>query len=189
MRVISQANAFDPKYPADAAYVENVMWEQSKTVFVTLNIPGGSNNDADAWNGPGNTGNRSVRAPGPHAGRRPLVERRRSRWRRPTTRTASSIIGQADMWDVGRRSPITSRHYEPIIFAMAYNAMRYGEAGAVTQRRLAYLSLGQSAVAELDVLRGRRLVQHRRVDSTTRITTCRTSTGSSCTDQRSRWSG
>jgi hypothetical protein len=24
MQVISQANAFDPKYPADAAYVENV---------------------------------------------------------------------------------------------------------------------------------------------------------------------
>ena len=25
------------------------MWEQSKTVFVTLNVPGGSNNDIDPW--------------------------------------------------------------------------------------------------------------------------------------------
>src|SRR6185369_11855898 len=35
----------------DANYVENVMWEQSKTLFLTLNIPGGSNNDTDPWFG------------------------------------------------------------------------------------------------------------------------------------------
>ena len=29
-RVISQAQAYDPAHPADAEYVENVMWEQSK---------------------------------------------------------------------------------------------------------------------------------------------------------------
>lgn len=51
MQVVSQANAFDPAHPADAQYVENVIWEQSKTVFVTLNLPGGSNNDIDPWNG------------------------------------------------------------------------------------------------------------------------------------------
>ena len=27
------------------------MWEQSKVLFVTLNVPGGSNNDADNWFG------------------------------------------------------------------------------------------------------------------------------------------
>jgi hypothetical protein len=49
MAVTSQADAFDPAHPADAQFVENVMWQQSKTVFVTLNIPGGSNNDIDPW--------------------------------------------------------------------------------------------------------------------------------------------
>src|SRR5262245_56062472 len=39
MQVISQATAYDPAFATDAQYVENVMWEQSKTVFVTLNIP------------------------------------------------------------------------------------------------------------------------------------------------------
>src|SRR4051812_6139702 len=48
--VTSQAQAYDPAHPADAEYVENVMWEQSQVVFVTLNIPGGSNNDDDLWN-------------------------------------------------------------------------------------------------------------------------------------------
>jgi hypothetical protein len=50
--VWSQSKNFDPKYPTDADYVENVMWEQSGIVFVTLNVPGGSNNDEDNWGNP-----------------------------------------------------------------------------------------------------------------------------------------
>jgi hypothetical protein len=50
-QVISQSQVFDPAHPMDANYVENVMWEQSKILFVTINLPGGSNNDADVWYG------------------------------------------------------------------------------------------------------------------------------------------
>jgi len=49
-RVVSQAEAFDPMHPSDAEYVENVMWDKSRVMFVTMNIPGGSNNDDDLWN-------------------------------------------------------------------------------------------------------------------------------------------
>jgi hypothetical protein len=49
--VLSQAQAYDPAHPADAQFVENVMWEQSNVLFVTLDIPGGSNNDQDIWYG------------------------------------------------------------------------------------------------------------------------------------------
>jgi hypothetical protein len=124
MQVISQATAFDPAYPEDAAYVENVMWEQSKTVFVTLNLPGGSNNDADAWNGPGNTNDQSERN-----ARTPADVR----WLNQAFALAEAdnahsvvIIGQADMWDVADLVPHQS-NYEPIVFAMADNAMRYGK--------------------------------------------------------------
>jgi hypothetical protein len=48
--VATQARDFDPNYPADAQYVENVMWEDSKVVFVTLNVPG-SNDDTLPWTG------------------------------------------------------------------------------------------------------------------------------------------
>jgi len=48
-RLLTQAQNFDPAFPADAEYVENVMWEQSRVLFVTVNLPGGSNNDADPW--------------------------------------------------------------------------------------------------------------------------------------------
>lgn len=50
-KVLSQAQVNDTAHPNDAQYVENVMWEQAGVLFVTLNIPGGSNNDTDAWFG------------------------------------------------------------------------------------------------------------------------------------------
>ncbi len=125
MQVISQATAYDPAHPEDAAYVENVMWEQSKTVFVTVNVPGGSNNDADAWNGPGNTNDQSERK-----ARTPADVR----WLNQAFALAEAdnahsvvIIGQADMWDVTDLVPDHQSNYEPIIFAMADNAMRYGK--------------------------------------------------------------
>ena len=49
--VTSQAKDYDRHYPTDKNYVENVRWEQHDIVFVTLNIPGGSNNDDDHWYG------------------------------------------------------------------------------------------------------------------------------------------
>ncbi len=51
LNVVSQATAYDPHHPTDAQYVENVMWSQRDIVFVTINVPGGSNNDADVWYG------------------------------------------------------------------------------------------------------------------------------------------
>jgi len=36
---------------SDGKYVENVLWERSKVLFVTVNLPGGSNNDTDPWFG------------------------------------------------------------------------------------------------------------------------------------------
>jgi hypothetical protein len=50
-KVFSQARNFDPAYPADAQFVENVMWTQGRVQFVTLNVPGGSNDDTAPWSG------------------------------------------------------------------------------------------------------------------------------------------
>src|SRR5262249_34229652 len=50
-QVLSQSQAFDANHPSDAKYVENVMWEESKVLFVAFNMPGGSNNDLDIWYG------------------------------------------------------------------------------------------------------------------------------------------
>jgi len=97
-RVISQAQVSDSAYPKDAQYVENVMWEDSRVVFVTLNVPG-SNNDTLPWTGtfsnPGAQGQEVVERNGAN-----------QRWLQAAFNRAESmhargivIALQADMWD------------------------------------------------------------------------------------------
>jgi hypothetical protein len=130
MQVISQATAFDPAHPEDAAYVENVMWEQSKTVFVTLNLPGGSNNDFDAWNNKPN-----ATPPLNHNDGTELVARTAAdvRWLNQAFAMAEAdnahsvvIIGQADMWDTADL-PSHQNLYEPIVGAMAGDTTTFGK--------------------------------------------------------------
>ena len=51
MKVTTQADvaARGNGNPDDSAFVENVNFVKGGTLFITLNLPGGSNNDADPW--------------------------------------------------------------------------------------------------------------------------------------------
>jgi len=123
MQVITQAQAFDHQDPTDANYVENVMWRQGKTEFVTLNIPGGSNNDTDPWYA-------SHKIPARPEQQTDLEQRTGAdiRWLNAALAQAEKehahdvvIVGQADMWDT-TDSPSHQTNYEPIVAAMAENA-------------------------------------------------------------------
>lgn len=97
--VYSQAQHFDPQHPTDADYVENVLWRDGKTVFVTLDMPG-SNNDTLAWtNGFENAG--------AHAAEIANRTAADIRWLQSAFQYAARshakaiVIGlQADMWDL-----------------------------------------------------------------------------------------
>ncbi len=110
-QVISQQAAFDRNHGTDAQFVENVMWQESQVLFVTLNVPG-SNNDHLPWSG----GTAAV--PGaPYPAKAFLDETARAqevldreaanlRWLSQAFATATAndakaiLIGvQADMWD------------------------------------------------------------------------------------------
>jgi hypothetical protein len=129
MEVISQAHAYDPAYPTDAQFVENVMWEQSKTVFVVVNVAGGSNNDIDPWYAKTHT------TPwNPHQAIE--MNQRTSadvRWLDAAFTLAEAnnahsvvIVAQADMWDTAD-APTHQTNYEPVIAAMASNSAKYGK--------------------------------------------------------------
>ena len=100
MPVHSQAVEFNPAHPADKAFVENVWWEKSGILFVTVNIPGGSNNGTDPWYG----------APTMSPEQQSEVAVRSAatlRWIDAAYNRAMSkgdiamvILTQADMWDV-----------------------------------------------------------------------------------------
>lgn len=96
--VMSQARHFDSAHPADAQFVENLMWEDSRVVFVTVNMPG-SNNDTLPWTG--DYTNATAQA-------KEVAERSEAdvRWleaafNRAEARHARAVVIalQADMWD------------------------------------------------------------------------------------------
>jgi hypothetical protein len=97
--VLSQSQAYDHAHPSDAQFVENVMWEQSNVLFVTLDVPGGSNNDQDIWYGTTSLSAAQVKE---------IAERTDAdiRWLDAAFARAKKdgvvgvvIVEQADMWD------------------------------------------------------------------------------------------
>lgn len=119
LNVRSQATAYDPKHPADAKYAENVMWEQNDVVFVTINVPGGSNNDADPWYGTPN----ASQAQNDERTNRTAAD---LRWLDGAFADAHAkhakgvvISTQADMWDLDGKTKDHLTNYEPIISDVA----------------------------------------------------------------------
>lgn len=128
MSVTSQAKTFDAKFPGDAAYVENVMWEKSGVLFVTLNIPGSSNNGTDPWYG----------VPSMSAAQQQEVAQRSGatlRWIDAAFSHAMTkgnravvILTQADMWDIDAADTGAAHlsGFRPYIDKIADNTQAYG---------------------------------------------------------------
>jgi len=123
--VLSQAVAYDRRYPRDAQFVENVMWMQERVLFVTVNVPGGSNNDRDVWYG----------APVESAAQAQEREERTAadlRWLNLAFLAAKLgaakgvvIVAQADMWDPEKGAEHQAG-YEPIVENVASNTLAFG---------------------------------------------------------------
>lgn len=125
-QVLSQADYFDPAFPADEKFVENVIWEQSKTVFVTINLPGGGNNNNDIWYGT------PTRSPAQVA---EIAERTAAdlRWLDMAFQIAASdgaeavvIMAQADMWDA-EKGAAHQAAFEPFVSSVASHTLAFGK--------------------------------------------------------------
>ena len=123
----------------DSNHAENVMWGQSRTVFVTLNIAGGSNNDADNWFGKprtqAQTDDRPAHAARPQLARpglRPGGHRRRAQRGHPR---AGGHVGPRRQRPRPHRQlqAVHRRHREP--------HAGFRQARAAAQRRLAHVPL------------------------------------------------
>ncbi len=128
LRTVSQAQAHDPAHPSDAQYIENVMWQRKGVVFVTLNIPGGSNNDADPWYG----------APAASSEQTTEAAQRTAAdlgWLDAAFGVAQEndaqgvvVITQADMWDLdGAANASHLSNYEPIVSSLAAHTTDFGK--------------------------------------------------------------
>ncbi len=126
MTVLSQAQAVDPARPTDREYVENVMWEQAGVLFVTVDLPGGSNNDTDPWYG----------APSQGAAQQREVANRTGadlRWlsaafakAKADGMSAMVIDWQADVWDLDGKPPAHLSQYDQFVNAAADGTTAFG---------------------------------------------------------------
>jgi hypothetical protein len=125
LRVTSQATAYNRRYSTDKNYVENVRWQTKDVVFVTVNIPGGSNNDDDTWYGtPTKT----------QAQTDEITQRTAAdlRWldaafahAREEGAKAVVILEQADMWDLDGKPASHIAGYEPFVANIAANTAAF----------------------------------------------------------------
>ena len=107
------------KIDTDAKFVENVMWEKADTLFLTVNIPGGSNNGADNWYGTPTMTNVQAQE---------ITERTEAalHWidiafKQAAHSHAKAIViqVQADMWDLDGNVPSHIANYKPYIDSIA----------------------------------------------------------------------
>ena len=126
LHVLSQADAYDRRYPTDKQFVENVVWSQKDTVFVTIDVPGGSNNDADPWYG----------APVSDEQTQERVDRTAAdlRWldfafgiARSSDANGVVIVTQADMWDLDGKTAAHLSNYEPLVSSIADHTTQFGK--------------------------------------------------------------
>ena len=125
-RVLSQAQCRDGAHPADASFVENVMWMDASVLFVTLNLPGGSNNDNDIW----------YAAPTMSAAQAQEITDRTGadlRWldkafteARKQRAVGVVIVAQADMWDP-EKGAAHQAAFEPYVQSLASHTAAFGK--------------------------------------------------------------
>jgi len=125
MPVATQSWFYDPRHPDDADYVENVIFEQRGIVFVTIDLPGGSNNDQDVWYGA------ATESPA-QAAERVARTGADQRWletafafARVIRARGVVIVAQADVWDP-EKGAAHQTGYEPIVATVANGATQLG---------------------------------------------------------------
>jgi hypothetical protein len=124
--VLSQSSAYDRRHPSDRKFVENVLWYQAGVLFVTINLPGGSNNDTDVWYGTPNESPAQTQAREERTGAD-------LRWLDTAFSLArishakGVVIGaQADMWDP-EKGAAHQAGYEPFVASVASHTASLGK--------------------------------------------------------------
>jgi hypothetical protein len=127
LRVLSQAQLFSPSHPADRQFVENVMWIDHDVLFVTVNVPGGSNNDTDRWFG----------VPTMSAAQAQETADRTAadiRWldvaflfAQLARASSVAIVAQADMWDLDGKTADHLTAFNSIVDTIATRTSAFGK--------------------------------------------------------------
>lgn len=127
LRVLSQAQVDNRAHPTDGQYVENVMWQRSGVLFATVDVPGGSNNDADPWFGAPTASPQQTTEAANRTGAALRWIDRAFRTAKKVDARSVVITSQADMWDPDGKDVSHLANYESIIASLATHTKAYGK--------------------------------------------------------------
>jgi len=127
LHVLSQAEVDNRAHPTDGQYVENVMWQRDGVLFTVVNVPGGSNNDADPWYGAPTASPQQTNEAANRTGAA-------LRWLDRAFSTAGLVharsvvvMTQADMWDLDGKDVSHLANYEPLVSSLAARTLTFGK--------------------------------------------------------------
>jgi hypothetical protein len=123
--VLSQSQVPSFAHPTDRQYVENVLFLRAGVLFVAVNLPGGSNNDADPWFGAPVTDAQTTEAANRTGADLRWLDLAFSLAKLLHTRGVA-VIEQADMWDLDGKTVAHIANYEPFVGAVASGAQSFG---------------------------------------------------------------
>ena len=126
MHVLAQAQLFDRAHPSDRRFVENVMFDRGGTLFVTLNLPGGSNNDADIWYGAPTMSSAQSQDVAERTGADLRWLDRAFAQARFDNDQAVVVLEQADMWDLDGNTAAHLSAYDPFVDSLAQHTTQFG---------------------------------------------------------------
>jgi hypothetical protein len=127
LKVLSQAQVDNRAHPTDGQYVENVMWQRDGVVFVSANVPGGSNNDADPWYGaPAASPQQTTEAANRTGAALRWFDRAFTTAARQHARSVVVMI-QADMWDPDGKDISHLANYESLVGSLATHTEAFGK--------------------------------------------------------------
>ena len=127
LKVLSQAQVDNHAHPTDGQYVENVIWQRDGILFVSVNVPGGSNNDADPWySAPTASPQQTTEAANRTGAALRWLDRAFSTAGKIHARSVV-VMTQADMWDLDGKDASHLVNYEPIVSTLASHTLAYGK--------------------------------------------------------------
>ncbi len=127
LKVLSQAQVDNKAHPTDSQYVENVMWQRAGVLIVSVNVPGGSNNDADPWYGaPTASPQQTTEAANRTGAAVRWLDRAFAKARKMHARSVT-VMTQADMWDLDGKDASHLANYEPIVSSLATHTKGFGK--------------------------------------------------------------
>ena len=111
----------------DEKFVENVIWEKADTLFVAVNIPGGSNNGADNWYGTPTMTN--MQAQEIAARTEAALHWIETAFNEAESKHAKAMViqVQADMWDLDGNVPSHISNYKPYIDSIAAHTKAFNK--------------------------------------------------------------